>query len=234
MEFQFRERESTSPYVDGYWQTFSQGSGSFISAAEKHWGMVITKQQERTVLTIRGPETFSMLAPVPEDADFFGIVFKLGTFMPHLSPEKLVDGELHLPIAASDRKVWLHGQTWEVPTFDNADVFVERLVRAGLIVCDPVVGAVLQGQRTDLSPRSVQRRFLRATGLTQSAICQIDRAHYAMTLLQNNTSILDTVELAGYADQSHLTRSLKRLLGRTPAQVLNATSMVQSEAISVP
>ena len=222
MEFQFQTRESTSAYVDGYWWTYSEDAGSFTSVAETHWGMVITKQQGRTVLTIRGPETLAMPAPVPEAAEFFGIIFKLGTFMPHLPNEKLVDGELHLPTAATDRSVWLHGQAWEVPTFDNADVFVERLLRAGLIVRDPVVETVLQGQRSDLSPRSVQRRFLRATGLTQGAICQIDRAHQAMTLLQNGASILDTVELAGYADQPHLTRSLKRLFGQTPAQILGA------------
>jgi hypothetical protein len=35
-----------------------------------------------------------------------------------------------------------------------------------------------------------------------------------------NESILDTVDLAGYADQPHLTGSLKRYMGQTPAQIL--------------
>ncbi len=33
-------------------------------------------------------------------------------------------------------------------------------------------------------------------------------------------SILDTVERAGYFDQPHLTRSLKRFIGQTPAQII--------------
>jgi methylphosphotriester-DNA--protein-cysteine methyltransferase len=65
----------------------------------------------------------------------------------------------------------------------------------------------------------VQRRFLRATGLTHGAVSQIERAHRAVALLRQGVSILDTVERAGYADQPHLTRSLKRLIGQTPAQL---------------
>jgi methylphosphotriester-DNA--protein-cysteine methyltransferase len=77
----------------------------------------------------------------------------------------------------------------------------------------------LQGQPTDLSPRTFQRHVLKATGLTQRTIRQIERARYAMSLLQRGVSILDTVHEAGYYDQPHLTRSLKRWLGQTPAQV---------------
>src|SRR5438270_126041 len=39
-------------------------------------------------------------------------------------------------------------------------------------------------------------------------------------LLKQGVSILDTVEQAGYFDQPHLTRSLKYLIGQTPAQIL--------------
>ncbi len=48
------------------------------------------------------------------------------------------------------------------------------------------------------------------------------RARHARTLLQQGISILDTVEQAGYADQPHLTRSLKRFMGQTPAQILRS------------
>jgi AraC-like DNA-binding protein len=79
---------------------------------------------------------------------------------------------------------------------------------------------VLQQQLKDLSLRSVQRRFRRATGLTQCAVRQIERAREAVALLEQGRAILDIVDLAGYADQSHLTRSLKHLIGQTPAQIM--------------
>ncbi|HSS96471.1 MAG TPA: helix-turn-helix domain-containing protein, partial [Terriglobales bacterium] len=81
------------------------------------------------------------------------------------------------------------------------------------------VDAALQGQPLDLSPRSVQYRFLHATGLTQATVYQIERARRATALLEQGNSILDTVYEAGYFDQAHLTRSLKRYMGQTPRQI---------------
>jgi len=74
-----------------------------------------------------------------------------------------------------------------------------------------------------LSSRSVQRRFCHATGISQRTARQIERARTAVRLLKDGASILDTVEQAGYADQSHLTRALKRLAGLTPAELTRET-----------
>ncbi len=92
----------------------------------------------------------------------------------------------------------------------------------GLIVVDGAVDAALQGHRQDLSVRSAQRHFLQATGLTHNMIRQIQRARHATNLLKQGVRILDTVHEAGYYDQAHLTRSLKYLIGQTPAQILRA------------
>ncbi len=221
--FTFEARPSDSPYVEGVWRTQSTGSGSFISAAESHWGMVVTRSMGKTYLTVRGPETKATPAPIPEDAEFFGIVFRLGTFMPHLPARILVDGETNLPEAAG-KSFWLKGSAWQFPDYHNADTFVDRLVRQGLLVHEPVVDAALQGQLNEVSLRSVQRRFLRATGLTHSTIRGIERARQALSLLEGGVSILDTVDQAGYADQAHLTRALKRLMGQTPAQILRVSA----------
>jgi hypothetical protein len=118
------------------------------------------------------------------------------------------------------------GSTIEFPTFENADTFVDRLVRDGLLVRDPVVEAVLQGQPQDLSVRAVQYRFLQATGLTHRTVQQIERAKYAISLLRQGASIPDTVYQAGYFDQPHLTRALKRFVGQTPAQIARMSSTV--------
>jgi AraC-like DNA-binding protein len=65
-----------------------------------------------------------------------------------------------------------------------------------------------------------QRRFLRATGLTRGIVDQIERAHQAVALLEQGVSIADAYYHVGYADQPHLTRSLKRFIGQTPGQIL--------------
>jgi AraC-like DNA-binding protein len=195
-------------------------AGSFISIAASHWEMVVTRHSARTAtLTVRGPETKATSLDFPADVEWLGIRFKPGTVMPHLPASELVDGAVTLPEAGS-QSFWLQGAAWRFPDFETADTFVDRLLRDGLLVCDPVVEAALQGQSHDLSLRSVQRRFLRTTGLTQSTVLQIERARRAMALLQQGASILDVVDMAGYSDQPHLTRSLRRFLGQTPAQIV--------------
>ena len=221
MDFTFDFRPSESSYVETIWhtQTGSAVADSFISAATIQWEMVVTKLQGETILTVRGPETKASTADAPEDAEFLGITFKLGTFMPHLPPGYVLNrNDVYLP-EASKNSFWLQGAAWEFPTFENVDTFVDRLVREGLLVHEPVVDAVLQGQPPHLSPRSVQYRFLQATGITQKYVQQIERAQRAQALLKGGSSILDTVYETGYFDQPHLTRALKRFLGQTPAEI---------------
>jgi hypothetical protein len=220
MIFDFGGRDSDSPLVENIWRTRSEGGGTFTSSAETHWEIVITKQQGKTSLTVRGPETLARPAPIPEgEVEYFGIVFRPGAYMPHLPGKRLAEQEVNLPVE-SGKHFWLHGAAWELPTFDNADTFIERLVRQGMLVRDPVVEAAARGHLPDLSLRSVQRRFLHATGLTYSTFRQIERAQQAAALLQQGASILDVTYQFGYADQPHMTRSFKRFLGTTPAQLL--------------
>jgi AraC-like DNA-binding protein len=97
---------------------------------------------------------------------------------------------------------------------------VGRLVRNGALVRDPVVGAALRGRAQELSTRTVRHRFLRATGLTQDRIRQIERAQPAAALLRGSVSIPDAIHEAGYFDQPYMTKSLKRWVGRTPARIV--------------
>lgn len=47
-----------------------------------------------------------------------------------------MDGALNLPEGMRG-SFWLRGSTWQVPDYENADTFVERLVRDGSLVSDP-------------------------------------------------------------------------------------------------
>jgi AraC-like DNA-binding protein len=219
MNFIFDERSSDSPLVVRVWRTHSEKASTFISRATSQWEMVVTKHKSRTTFTVRGPETKASQAPVPPEAEFLGIQFKLGTFMPYLPTQNRVNESLDLP-EASGNSFWLHGSAWQFPDFENADTFIARLMRDGLLVYDPIVDATLQGRPASVSLRSIQRRFVRATGLTHGSILQIERAHRSITLLQQGVSIIDTATQVGYADQPHLTRSLKRFTGQTPAQII--------------
>jgi AraC-like DNA-binding protein len=212
------ERPSDSPFVDTIWRGRTDCAGSRIAPAGGCWIMLIEKQASRARLSVVGPMAKAQPMDYTGDTEFFAIKFKPGTFMPQLPAGSLLDTILPLPEATS-KSFWLDGSTWQFPDYENADTFVDRLVREGVLEHDRVVDAVLQAQPLELSPRSVQRRFLYATGLTHSAIRQIARARRAMGLLQQGVSIADTAYEVGYTDQPHMTKSLKHFIGRTPAQL---------------
>ena len=161
--FALEARSSRSPLVEETWQARSEPEESFISVAATHWEMVVTRQRGVARLTVRGPETKATTVAIPRDAEFFGIQFSLGTFMPGLPPGRLVDRTSTLP-QVTCRSFWFDGSAWEVPGPDTADVFVHRLAQAGLLVHDPIVAEALSGDVQGLSTRSVERRVARGVG----------------------------------------------------------------------
>lgn len=214
------DRAPDSPLAAMIYHVLCGGSGSFMSQANTHWEIVISRHQGETTVSMRGPETQASLAGFPDDLDAIGIVFNLGTFMPHLTPGALLNQRDAVLPMASGRRFWLNGAAWEVPTYENADVFVERLAREGLLAHDPVVTDALRGIPQAYSARALQYRFVRTTGLTLKMIRQIERANRAAGLLQSGLSILDTVQQTDYFDQAHLTHSMRRFIGQTPSQML--------------
>jgi AraC-like DNA-binding protein len=165
-----------------------------------------------------GPLTTAGIVSYSEGAEVLWIKFSLGAYMPHLPARDFLDVETGLPGAASN-SFWLKGSAWQFPDFDNVETFITRLVREQVLVLDPVVKTVLQGNLPAVASRTVRHRFLRATGLTQLHIYQAERAHRAEALLQQGVSILDTVYELGYYDQPHLTRAMNKFIGHTPGQI---------------
>jgi hypothetical protein len=215
----FDDRPSDSPFVERVWTSYSERAGEFLSVASPHWEMVVTRLRGQVYMTVRGPETRATLADCPADGEWVGIRFKFGTFLPQLLPAALSDRkDITLP-AATTRSFWLNGSAWEFPDFGNAEVFVTRLARKGLFAHDAVVDGWLRHEPQALSPRSAQRRVLRAGGITRAAFWSIVRARHATSLLRDGVPILDVVHRTGYYDQPHLCRSLSRLIGQTPAEI---------------
>lgn len=219
MGFIYEERLSDSPYVETITHGRTEGEGSSLRPAETHWHMVFVRHNGKIQLMVVGPLTTSGIVSYTEGAEIIWIKFQLGTFMPHLPTRKLLDKQMSLP-EASGRSFWLHGSTWQFPDYENVDTFIDRLVRNDVLVRDSVVNAVLQDHPQKMTSRTVRHHFLQSTGLTQSYIHQVERAKRAEELLLQGKSILDTVHEADYFDQPHLTRSMKQLIGQTPAQIV--------------
>ncbi|MDT5244347.1 MAG: hypothetical protein QOD36_1723 [Mycobacterium sp.] len=220
MFLRFRDRPSDSPYIERVWRGRSDGGGPFVSVAAGHLELVVTRLADLTMVTIRGPETRATTIDCPPDGEWAAIRFRLGAHMPALPTHLLVDHrDVDLPVAA-DGSFALLGSRWPLPDLDNAERYVDALARRGVIARDDVVEAAMRGDRQRLTSRSVQRHFRRTTGMTHGQFRQIQRARHAANLLRDGAPILDTVHEAGYFDQAHLTRSLKILIGETPASII--------------
>ncbi|HYJ70442.1 MAG TPA: helix-turn-helix domain-containing protein [Nocardioidaceae bacterium] len=229
MTLEIEDRPSESPFVERVWRSRSSEVDQMMAIASPRWALVFWEQAGRTRATVIGPETHASHAPVPEDAVFFGIDFALGATLPHLALGRLVDGSMELPDTTS-RSFRLLGSRWRIPSYDNAEAFVRCLVREDIVARDALVADVAGGSAPDLSNRTVQRRFLAATGLTRDAVRQIDRARHATVLLRDGVPTSQVIERCGYYDQPHLARSLRRFIGRTPKDVRSGR---QTESMSL-
>lgn len=218
MSIIFEQRGSDSPYIETVTQGRTASDGSSVRPAECHWHMVLVKLHGNTRLLVVGPWTTAGVASWSEGAELLWIKFRLGAWMPHLPTGHLLDRETILPTAAR-QTFWLNGAAWQYPDVDNVETFINRLVRDDVLVLDPVVSAVADEQALETPLRTVRHRFLRTTGLSQSHIRQVERAGRAAALLGQGASIPDTVFDLGYFDQPHLTKSLHRFVGKTPAQI---------------
>ncbi|GAA1647513.1 helix-turn-helix domain-containing protein [Kribbella alba] len=218
MGLRFTTRRSDSPWVDVVWTCTSDQVSEMTSVAATRCGLVFWQYDGRPHAGVTGPETATGSAPVPEGASFVGIEFAIGTSLRGLPTSSLIDGGVELP-DTTRRSFQLAGSRWEKPVPDDAEALVEHLVRDGAIVRDPIVGDVLRGGRPDVSDRTLERRFRAATGLTQGAVRQIERAREAAYLLAAGKTATDVVASLGYFDQPHLARALRRYIGRTASQL---------------
>jgi AraC-like DNA-binding protein len=219
MSLSYEERPSDSPYLETVTYGLTTSDGWSVRPAETSWHMVFVRHNGCARVMLVGPWRAAGVTSWGEGAEILWLKFRLGTFMPRRPALDFRDSETVMPLATR-RSFWLDDSAWQVPDFDDADAFVDRFARNGVLVRDPVVQRALEGDVHTVSPRTLRHRFLWATGLTQRHSGQVERAQRAATLLRQGATIADTVFEAGYFDQPHLTRSLKRFIGYTPAQLI--------------
>jgi hypothetical protein len=213
------DRPSSSPFIERVWTCHSTTGGPFLAVASTHWELVVTRLAGATIVTLHGPETRPREVDCPANGEWFAIRFKAGTFMPGLPVHKLADGQDVNLAPAFRGRFRLGGSAWEIPSFENAETFVDRMVRRGLLTRDASVAAALEGDDHALESRTAQRHFLYATGMSHTRLKQIERARFAVQLLREGLPPGDVAADAGYFDQAHLTRSLRKLIGLTPGSI---------------
>jgi AraC-like DNA-binding protein len=218
MSFLYEEKASRSAFVDVVWRTVDTSDGTYLAAADACWDMIFTDLEDggRRVL-LSGPS--SRPTPVPYTAGNrnVGVRFVQGCYFAHSRAGEMCDRTiaLRMPHPAAFE---LDDRQWPFPDYDAVDDLIDAFAAHGVLAHDRIVEAVLVGRPVTVSARSVQRHFARVTGLSPHHVEQISRARAAVNRLQTGEAIAEVAYDLGYADQSHLTRDVKRLTGYTPGQ----------------
>ncbi|MEU4337855.1 AraC family transcriptional regulator [Micromonospora lupini] len=216
MRFEHRDTEIDANIVDRVWRTRSDAEDMMTSAARTCWHLILSRTQGRMLASLRGPETRARTTRVPPDTEFLGVRFALGMVLRPHSAASIVDGDVPFPVTDSGRIV-IGGEDWEAPTYENVEHFVRRLQHAGLLVQSRL--GYGEDPETGLTKRTLQRRYRAITGLSQTAVRQIDRANAAATMLRDGLDWRTVADTLGYFDQAHLAHALRRYVGRTAREL---------------
>ena len=162
----------------------------------------------------------SKTAMVPYKAGTKSVVisFVAGAYIPELPAKTMLDMVKTLTNTDSNHFMLL-GRTFEIPTYDTAEKLAEKMETYGLLAMDQIVAAVLHGSPKAMSDRHMQRHFMHTTGLTYKTLQQIHRSQKAITLLKTGESPARVASHVGYTDQSHLAKSLHKLMDSRPSNV---------------
>jgi Helix-turn-helix domain len=217
MSFLYEEKDSACPYVDVVWHTVDTSDGTYLAAADACWDMIFTRTAATSRVLLSGPSSRPTPVPYQTGNRNVGVRFTQGTYFTHVEPQSMCNRTIALPMPDAEC-FELDGRTWPMPDYDGIDELLAGFDAVGLIAHDPVIDAALRGIHPPLSPRSVQRHFTRITGQSPQQVRQIARAREAVARLRTGEAIADVAYELGYADQSHLSRDVKRLTGYTPAE----------------
>lgn len=212
------ERGSDVPFVAAITHVTYGTACHDVTTPDGLWDIVVQRQAGRVKVLQTGLITSPIALDYLEGDEYLSISFKPGVYMPRLPGARMVDDAVIRPLTTK-RTFAFDGDELEIPSFENAEGLVERLVKSGVIVRDEIVSEVAEGGSNGLSPRSVQRHFIHALGISPNRLAQIQRANRAIALLRAGRSVVDVAMDLGYADQPHMTRSLKRFFGRTPGEI---------------
>ena len=223
MESKLTIRQADSPFVEAVTNWVIGDEDRSIAAPDGCWDLLVLKQDGRTNILLTGQTTRAVALPFAPGDEIMTISFKASAFLTLIPAAAMLDRAMLLP--KTRYRFELASDVFEVPTFENAEAFVQSLIKKEQIWQDEAVEEVLRNDPLSYSPRSIQRRFRRATGMTQNYFHQIQRARRAAALLQNGVPAIRVAFETGYADQPHMSRSLKQILGRTPTEIAALDSL---------
>lgn len=214
-----QSRTSDHPYIDRVWYSQNLTDGVYLATPDGSWDLIVGADQKgKKSMMLTGQATEPAYIPYQANTSAVVISFAPGVFLPSMTAQLLVDRAIMLPTVDDDH-FQLADHTFAFPAFDNAEELVEQMITAGILQHDALVTSHTTAQPKAASKRAVQRHFVQTTGLTPHQLKQIQRAQEAVRLLKDGKKPSDAAADAGYTDQPHLSKSLKKIMHRKPSDV---------------
>lgn len=163
------------------------------------------------MMMLAGQATEPMEVPYKAGTGAVVISFNASAYLKGIHGDDLLDTARMLP--GKDGGFELLGHTFHFPDYETAERLVDELVGAGILKRDDVVASVLLGEPKAMSSRTMQRHFHSVTGISRKGLEKIQRAQEAVRLLQAGAPTAHVAAETGYADQAHLTKDLKKIMG---------------------
>jgi AraC-like DNA-binding protein len=234
-----------SSFVDSLWCQQIAAGGAHHSQRVLPDGCVDALWRDG-VLCVAGPDTRWRMAQLPAGSSIVGVRFRPGTarlLFGDVPAGEVRDQQVDLGHLWGTRQVrelterlGEADSPWEVADLLQRAIFA-RLPNTGEV--DPVVRAAVRvlnaphpapvaavADRFGLSERQLRRRFVAAVGYGPKTLEGVLRLRRAIRFGQTTEDgarprMVDVAMRAGYADQPHMTREMRRLAGMTPGELLS-------------
>ncbi|MFE6995442.1 helix-turn-helix domain-containing protein [Microbacterium sp. NPDC057659] len=215
----YEEYHPDSRAVECVWQARATKDERYLVPAVEYWDLWFTRAPDGELgAGLAGPTLGHRWISSTIGEHSWGVQLKAHVVLPGVRKQLLLGGEQSLVVEAGHVMIAQHAVVF--PEFADLEAFTDRLLELDVLRCDEDVRRMLSGD-VGYSERHRQRRVRAATGLTRKQIEQLSRAREAFALLLQGVPPSECAARCGFADQAHLTRSLKAFHGQTPAQVLS-------------
>jgi len=224
----YQERPGTHLAVAAVWSFAPSEASSSLIAADGCFDLIVrTPGAGRASAFVYMPTTHAHQAVVEADTGLYGVRIRPGY------GAALIESRTDI-LRVAERSVAARAKPEELESLVVSAI--EDYARPPNIVADFVAHAraIAGTQRlTSTSSSSRERELQRACrkwlGLTPKAFLRIERAWAARDAIREGRPLATVAALLGYADQAHLTREIRKLLGVTPRQ-LRPVGILQDSA----
>lgn len=211
-------RTSAHPWIDVVWQTVCLTDGIYRATPDGSWDLILSCSPDGTpTVFLTGQATEPV--DVPYSAGEYSVVISFAAHVFLAAETEVRTGATIRFLEVQDGSFLLDGVQLPLPSFSGAEDLVDKMVAAGLLKSDDVVAKAFSERPKAASKRSVQQHFRKTTGITQKDFQLIRRAQEAVRHLKAGQSAADVAAQLGYTDQSHMIKSIKKIMGHLPSNL---------------